>query len=177
MPESPRMIKQYYEDGADLYQYMCEQFRDELKDEYQRVKYFTFHYFPNMAYVRLDEVDAKYKQSIQPEVLQWIRIERASGRLFDKNHWKIYPDACSYGDSYIGYHFLFPYQQYYFQLMVDFFHNGRHEPDEDGNELHFHLALYGWKEEGTIYVQPDNKYILSDDLSIPDRDKYTYSIE
>lgn len=177
MAESPRMLKQYYEDGNDLYQYMYSQFHDELKDCYQLIKYFEIRDFPNMAYIRLDEVRILHQQMVQPEVLQWIRKERDLGRLFHKTNWRIYPEACCYGHSYIGYKFLVPYCQYYFQLTVDFFYNCKHEPYEDGNELHFQLSLYGWNEENSRYVQPDNKYTLSDDLSIPEYNEYTYSLE
>lgn len=173
---SPRRLKQYRNDGNDLYNYMYSQLNMNL-EQYNTIKYFEIRDFPNMSYRRLDEVIKDYEKIIQPKLLQWIQNERTSGRLFDKTNWRVYSEVWDYTRVYIGYHVLFPYDQYYFQLVFDFFYNCTHQPSDDGNELHFQLALYGWKDSSLDFVQPDNKYKLSSDLFIPEWNNYTYSLE
>lgn len=178
MSISPRRLEQHREDGANLYSYMCSQFRTKDIDKYNYIKYFEIRYFANKAYRRLDEVIDKYDAIIQPDLLQWIRQERDTEKLFDRTNWKIFEDPCQYGHVYIGYRKLFTYQQYYFQLTVDYFYNFDHSPNEDGNELHLQLSLYGWKDDSLEYIQPDNIYAISFDMSLPEwDDKYNYTLE
>jgi hypothetical protein len=63
-------------------------------------------------------------------------------------------------------------------LIIDYFYNFDHSPNEDGNELHFQLGFYGWKDISLEYIQPDNTYIMPSDMSIPEWDEtYFYSLE
>jgi hypothetical protein len=172
---SPYRLKQYREDGNDLYDYMHSQLHTNI-DHCNTIKYFVIRDFPNMSYCRLDEVKKDYEMTIQPELLEWIKNERSKNRLFNRENWKVFPELWEYTRVYIGYRILFPYQQFYFQLVFDYFYNCVHECNDD-SELHFQLALYGWNDETLECIQPDNKYKMTCDMSIPEWNNYTYTLE
>lgn len=175
MSISPYRLENYREDGVNLYSYMCSQFRTKDIDKYNYIKYFEIKDFPNKSYRYLNKVKDEFEAIIQPDLLKWIRQERDSGQLFDKINWKIFEDLWENTQSYIGYRKLFTYRQYYFQLTVDYFYNFDHSPNEDGNELHLQLLLYGWKDDSFKYIQPDNIYSMTSDISIPEWDEYRYA--
>ena len=179
MSISPRQLEKYRENGSDLYTYMCSQFCTKDIDKYNYIKYFEIRDFPNKySYRYLDKITEECEAIIQPDLLQWIRQERDTEKLFDKTNWKICSETWDYTRAYIGYKILFPYKQYYFQLIIDYFYNFDHSPNEDGNELHLQLGFYGWKDISLEYIQPDNTYIMPSDMSIPEWDKkYFYSLE
>ena len=122
--------------------------------------------------------------SIQPMLISWIQEEQLSGRFDDRTYWKEFPGNKMYGSGImvVGYRKLFMHQQYYFQLVldpwcVDYYcccnMDRRHcmdcdTDDEDEDEIiHFELALYGWKTARIDTLQPDNEFVLEDNM-IPD---------
>jgi hypothetical protein len=176
MSLSPRSHREYQEDGNNLYQHMFEQFYNKSIDVNQPMKYFSIREFPNDAYQYVDEVAEEHTEAIQPDTLQWILRERESGRLFDRSNWKLFPGYWDTMQPYLGYRFLFSYQEYYFHLTIEYYYNCTHEPGDE-TALHFQLALYGWTEESLPCIQPVNKYRLPSDHSVPEWDKYGYTLE
>jgi hypothetical protein len=105
---------------------------------------------------------------IQNKLISWIHNENSIGQLFKSENWKPFRNQELLTSMYLGYKKLFQYNQYYFQLIL--------EPDcgeceyckYTKNSIHFELVLYGWKDDNTMRLQPDNRAIILSDTIMPE---------
>ena len=120
--------------------------------------------------------------SIQPILISWIQEERQSGRFDDCTYWKEFPGNKMFGSGVMvkGYRKLFVHPPYYFQLVLDPWCVDYYcccsqdrgtcidcDTTDDEDVVHFELALYGWKTAGVDTLQPDNEFVVEDNM-IPD---------
>ncbi len=106
---------------------------------------------------------------IKKKIVEWICNEFEEKSLFNRNNWKPFRDQHDFMTPYMGYKYIFFYDKYYFQLIID-------ECCEDDNchcdmsvpTTHFALALYGWKVDGNDKIQPDNICTISVDNIVPE---------
>ena len=154
--------------GDILYNYMINNF-ENMFDSDKIIKH--FHIRPGLfeiGWYDADEINEKYGDDIQKELIPWIRKEFETNRLFDKNKWKPFRDQDAFVDMYLGYRIMFPYKHYYFQLAIDDFCGDCIYCKNNENRTHFQLSLWGWKEENKERLQPDDNFLVSPDNIIPD---------
>lgn len=105
-----------------------------------------------------EQIKQAHQKEIEGVVLTWIRRERDAGRLLIRMNWQPYRHSVDHTASYLGYHGLFCFNDYVFQLSVDLY-----EWDDDCRDCvsshreedipHFEAMVYGRKgevEEGWI---------------------------
>lgn len=136
----------------------------------ERIPHFTIRRGGYNVYDQHEEVNELYGATIEQELILWIREEHASGRLLNKELWRPFRDWVWHVEMYWGYKHMFRHGKYYFQLSAEdgCENNCKDCLDPDVDRIHFTLALYGWLEDGTDKLQPDNRYVVGDDLVLPD---------
>jgi hypothetical protein len=153
--------------GKKAFDYMTSHF-ERMFDE-NNIKHFYIRYATYECSNFHDDLNEKYNSEIQIKLIEWIKKEHESNRLFNDLHWKPFRDPCESLDMYLGYNKLFSYKGYYFQLALENESCGQNNCiycDTEINMIHFELALYGWKMNGIELLEPDMKYIVEADNMI-----------
>jgi hypothetical protein len=155
-------------EGDALFDYMIHNFDNMFDGDI--IKHFEFReqgVYDNGT----EKVAKKYGNEIKKELRQWIHQEFKDNQLFKKNYWKPFRDVYMYKDMYLGYRILFPFKQYYFQLVLNSFcgYNGicSYCKYKDRSK-NFQLILLGWKDDEYEMMQPDNRAIVYPDNIVPD---------
>jgi len=166
MTESTWM--RFEKEGEELYEYMTTHFNDMFEPT-GSIKYFDMHYTTYLTSGYYDRVKKECGKKVHKEILPWIREEQRSGRLFNKDNWKPFRDQLTFTRMYYGYRMLFLFHDFfYFQVTI-----ARICHDTTNSELKstidLQVALYGWKEKGMEYVQPDNQVIVDADRMMPEK--------
>jgi hypothetical protein len=159
--------ERFLKEGDELFNYMTNHFKDMFDGDIP--KHFNIR-FENVSDLGSIEVKEKYGNEIQNEFIPWIQKEFIDNQLFKKTFWKPFRDKYTFIDMYLGYRILFPFREYYFQLAIDSYcsiHNCIY-CSNDIDSIHFELVLYGWKEDGSEMLQPDNDAIVYPDNIMPD---------
>jgi hypothetical protein len=154
-------------EGNKLYNYMIHHI-NEMFDE-TSISNFYIGYSTKLVHGYYDDIVKKYGNIVYDKLIPWIKNELEEKRLFDHTNWKPSVDCDSFNSIYLGYNRLLQYNQYYFQLIIDSGCNcDECIPDNKcGYPPHFELLLYGWKENGSEKLQPDNQFVLINDIIIP----------
>jgi hypothetical protein len=128
------------------------------------------------------EVEEKYRDEIQKQLVPWIMNEYKNEDLFVKEYWMPFRDSYTITDMYLGYRTLFKFKPptadiqeesaipalnnngtrtYYFQLSIDECCDKDYCKFCDGNEdnTRFELVLWGWMDEGDIVLKPNQTKI------------------
>jgi hypothetical protein len=164
---------EFSEKGDKMFEYMTRNFDDMFDSE--SIKHFDIRYGISSVIGYENEIREKYSDDIQKGLIPWIQTELKSGRLFDKGLWRPFRDPYDITDMFFGYRLFFPYKEYYFQLAIYYeCLNCKYckycDIDDDNDEItiHFELALYGWKNENSDKLQPDNTVCIPSDTMVPD---------
>ena len=157
----------FVKEGEDLYNYMINSYYDMFDGV--SIKHFNIKYVSQDAMYYVDDIKTKYAKEIECSVIPWIHEEYKCGQLLLKNNWKIFRDRDLFDTMYLGYHKLFTYQHYYFQLALNSYCNCNDYPTCHGydNSRHFELELYGWNDDKFNKIQPENKFIVLSDGLMP----------
>jgi len=155
-------------EGKKSFDYMITHFY-EMFDE-TTVKDFYIGYDTKIISRYYQDIHKKYGNNIQVELIPWIHTEFEERRLFEEKHWKPFRECDSHNSMYLGYIKLFQYKRYYFQLIIE----SGCKCDECipinkcGYLPHFELLLYGWNDNDFEKIQPDNEFILVNNM-IPEK--------
>ncbi len=154
-----------------LFDYMIANF-ESMFDGDSIVKHFEMRYgYTND--LGLKKIMKKHGDTIQKELISWIRKEYAEHRLFEKTNWTPFRDGYNHNLIYLGYKVLFIFQKYYFKLGIE-----EQCPikkckycENNETQTHFQLILYGWKEnENDTFLKPFYKRPVPSNNIIPDKD-------
>jgi hypothetical protein len=162
----PREWEECIKEGESLYQYMVEHFEEMFNGN--EIKHFSIWYATWWMQSYYHNVQEKYRKEIQEELITWIRKEKEIGHLEESLFWKPFRDSDSFCDIYQGYKKLFLYQNYYFQLIIQSECGECVYCEKGENQIHFELALYGWKDDSDL-VQPYNELIIGTDMLMPSK--------
>ncbi len=164
-------------EGDALYNHMINNFNSMIDEN--EIKHFKII---DGIYRHIDDTEKmteEYYNSIQLELILWLKNEYEEERLFDKTLWKPFRNQSFLSYMYYGYRKLFQYKHYIFQLAIESYCEldeckyCNHTKDINfsiccENSQHFCLALYGWKEEGSNMLQPYNDSIIPDNNIMPE---------
>lgn len=117
------------------------------------------------------DIKKEYYTDIQKELVLWIKNECVENDIFQFSNWRPFRDPELIIYMFYGYYKLFRYKQYYFQLVIeDYFDCDDCEYCKNNDtKIHFSLAMYGWKEDDELLLQPLNFLQISSDNLIPKR--------
>jgi len=151
-------------EGEKSFDYMITNFYDMFNETL--IKDFYIRYTTNKTSKYYEEVNEKYNSDIQYKLIPWIQKEFEENRLTNHTNWKPFRDSKDYTDMYLGYNKVFQYKNYIFQLALD---SGCVCEEcipinKCGYNPCFELALFGWKDDYYEKIQPDNKFILRDNI-------------
>jgi hypothetical protein len=164
-------------EGEELYAHMINNLESMFDGD--KIKHFNIR---DCIYGHIEDTDSVrnlYGEDIQKKIISWIKQELKEDRLFNKTLWKPFRDQNSLSDMYYGYRKLFQYEKYYFQLTIEtscsLYECEICDLTDDTfcleNSKHFEIALYGWKREDSLMLQPKNKIQLpSDNNMMPLKD-------
>jgi hypothetical protein len=110
-----------------------------------------------------NEIQEKYKNDIQSDLILWINAELDRGELLQSVNWMPFPTGEDVCYMFLGYRYLYVWNNHYFQLSLDSQYNINGELT-----TYFILSYYGWKEENNTKIQPSNYFIIPPDNRIPD---------
>lgn len=155
-------------DGDILFNYMIRNY-DFMFDN-ESIKHFAIRYGIRDLMSDCEDIEEDHGVYIHKELLPWIRKEHDEGRLFDKTNWKPFRDTDTITTMYFGYNNVFQYKQYYFQLAIDWCDRSLRCDycQKEANNPHFELAMYGWIEEGSDKLQPDDCVAIPSDNYMPE---------
>jgi hypothetical protein len=157
-------------EGDELFSYMIHNFNSMFDGEI--IKHFRINYGAYMevfGYESSDNIDEMYRNDIQKELLPWIYKEFENKELFNKENWKPFRDTYCFTAMYLGYKKMFQYKKYYFQLAIDKA-CGECPYCENKNTVyfeHFELKMYGWVDEKSDKLQPDDRVAIPPDNIMP----------
>lgn len=154
--------------GELLFNYLIHNFESMINRDLSIIDFEIVDRQRRFAY-EIDKINEIYYDNIQKELEIWIMNEYKNNKLFEKNNWKPFRDLELMTDMFLGYKYMFQYKQYYFQLAIEsnYFIS---ENTMNNNTAHFELVLYGWKNEQSEKLQPDDKVIIiSPDNIMPER--------
>lgn len=168
----------FLKEGEDLFNYMKHNF-ETMFDGDTIIKHFYigsifFGYDSNAR-----EINKKYGEEIQKEIIPWIKKELEEGRLFDNTNWKPFRDSAILTDMYLGYKKIFKYNNYYFQFALEDGYTNfsgcgadtcKYCNEEGNTEMvgYFLLKLYGWFEEDCEDMQPRSCFKVLENDTIPE---------
>jgi hypothetical protein len=164
----PPFWNKFMAEGDKIHTYMTAHYDTMIRDDH--IPHFIIRRGGYNICDEQEKIKETYGADIERELIPWIRKEHASGRLLNKELWRPFRDWVWHVEMYWGYKHMFRYGRYYFQLSAE---DGCEEgcmecQDDDVDCVHFTLALYGWLEDGSDKLQPDNRYVVGDDLVLPD---------
>lgn len=155
-PPPPERVPLHWDrflvEGDALYEYMTHNF----ESMYNGNKINDFFIMEGFYWIltEANTLDEKYNSDIQPHLLQWIKEEYNTQRLFNKSNWKPFRDLDILSSMHFGYKILYEYNNYYFQLGLI------NDCNEIGEHcIHFILALFGWGNETNESIR---RYILNE---------------
>jgi hypothetical protein len=158
----------FVEEGKELFDYLIHNYK--IMIDGNTIKHFNIR--EGMCWLNeyVREINIIHKNDIQYHLIPWITKEIESGNIFKHEHWKPFPDDYAVTDMFFGYKKLFKYNQYWFQLALEwgcqndncmYCKNGDYYPN-------FCLAFYGWKDELYKNLQPHNVFAVSEDAIMPE---------
>jgi hypothetical protein len=158
----------FIEEGNECFQYMIRHFNNMFHEN--TIKHFDIRYTSYNTRDYIQHVKDMCGREIELALVSWIHDEYHNHWLFEDKNWKPVRDGIYHDSMYLGYNKLFMYKEYYFQLAVE---SGCRCEDcllSDNPEYpaHFELALYGWKNDTSDVLQPDNRVTVLSDCMLPD---------
>lgn len=157
--------------GEELFNYMKYNFNDMLIDN-NHIKHFTLRDC-GVYDLGTEDIMNKYGNSIEKELILWIKEEFNKNRLNNNNLWKPIRDDYIITSMYLGYRKLFKFKEYYFQLIIENKCNSYDICEYCNNNKFtycFSLVLYGWKNNKEYKLQPYNRVNILDDNILPDNE-------
>ena len=168
--ELPYCWEEFLKEGERAYDYMIHNY-EKMVDIDAFKNHFTM--YDGIWQIGSIEVLENHGDEIQKVLLPWIKKEYESGQLFQKENWKPFRDPDLINWSNFGYKKMFQYKQYYLQLSIGAECENYKKCiycTKTNNALHFQLLYYGWKDDTTMMIQPDNRVsIPNDDMIMPER--------
>lgn len=144
-----------------VFQHVVDYF-DEMFDG-DEIKHFYIWYATWWMHSYYENV-AEECRDIQKELVIWIRKEKEEGRLTKSPLWMPDNDGDSSTYDLLSYKKMFLYQNYYFKLIIEPICGECTHCQRGDNPIHFILALYGWKDKMSDYIQPYNKNTIGTDM-------------
>jgi len=140
------------EEGNKSFEYMVQHFNSMFDGPV--IKHFDIRFATRamMSYCDNDAPLSKrwkelYHTEIENALIPWINEELHSKRLFEYSNWRPCRNPHNHNAMHMGYNKLFEYQEYYFQLAIQYYCGQCHYCKIEENRIHFELALYGCKHE------------------------------
>ena len=161
--------KELVKEGETLFTYMTNNF-DSMFDGKSRIKDFDIENGVFGLGKFTDEIKEKHFDSIQTNLITWIKKEFDTNELFNNNNWKPFRDPELITWMFLGYKKMFQYDKYMFQLTLNTYCNNEEcecDYKKGENAKHFGLAFYGWIDERYTTLQPYNIHTMSADMSMP----------
>ena len=156
-------------DGNKMYNYMVNNFNDMVNDK--SIRHFNVGYALPHVMDYADEINEKYNNDIQLELIPWIKKEFDSEALFEYTNWMPFRDRYVMTEMFLGYRKLFIYKKYIFQLSLisDCDYKDICDNCKNGiSDIHFVASLYGWKDnKDNNKIKPYENFTIEDN-SIPD---------
>jgi hypothetical protein len=157
----------FIKEGDESYNYMLHHYHQMIDHEILDSG-FIVYYATYVMYWEYDKIHWD-RYDIQRELITWIHNEYERRALFERNNWKYERDSYSIVNMYIAYRKLFVYHNYYFQLIIEGGKYGKQENDPIEYYPVFQLALFGWKGNIDLNVEPyHNSIVLLPDHLLPD---------
>ena len=164
-----RRWEEFVEEGNELYNYMINNFNDMIDDK--SIRHFDVEIGRYHMLRYIDDVKDTYFYDIQKEIIPWIKKE-ASKELFKYDNWMPFRDPDVLTIMFLGYRKMFQFKQYIFQLTITADCNNETcdncKLGEPFATKHFSVALYGWREENKVNIQPSDSMPLSEDNIMSD---------
>ncbi len=167
IPKRPIFWDQFIDDGKKHYNYMINNYSNLINDS--NISHLSLQ--PGLCRFIHEHkiIQAEYLLEIEKELINWITIEYNNGNLFNEQLWKPFRDCIYLAEMKLGYKKIFKFKHYCFQLTLE------KECEDDCKTcggiytgIHFNLSFYGWLNEDSKYIQPENKFQISDDCMIPE---------
>lgn len=164
---------EFLEEGATYFDYMIKNF-ETMFDGNSIIKHFRIGSVYYGYQCNATEINNKYGEEIQKELVPWIKNEFEEGRLFDNTNWKPFRDSAVLTEMYLGYRKIFKYKKYYFQLSLDSgcgickYCENNDYTDDDYFSIEFTLQLYGWFEKNSEDMKPRSRFKILEDDTIPE---------
>ena len=156
-------------EGDELFEHLINNYENMLDGE-DKVKHFDVlvGFYQHMD--DASEIKEKYSFELQRELVPWIKKEFQKNELFKIENWKPFRDPDTYLYMFLGYRNLFQYKHYIFRLSLS------SDCDNDDciycepgvNKSNFCLAIYGWKDENHVKIQPTELFTILDDNILPE---------
>jgi hypothetical protein len=163
-----RRWEEFVEEGNELYNYMINNFNDMIDDK--SILHFDVEIGTYNMISHVDDIKKKYFYDIQKEIIPWIKREGKD--LFKYDNWIPFRDPDVLTIMFLGYRKMFQFKQYIFQLTMRLVCDSGTCEDcklvDYISTIHFRVALYGWREENKVNIQPTDLYPLLQDNIMPD---------
>lgn len=162
--------------GDQLYNHMISNY-ELMFDTNFNLRHFGITYGSNWGLIdHVNTINKLYNADIQINLIKWVQNEYNENRLFTEKYWKPFRDSYTMNDMHLGYKIMFVYKNYYFQLIIESICNtigeciycNNYSDNNKSEFINFSLALYGWKDDMTDKLQPDNEVSILSDNIMPD---------
>lgn len=161
---------EFVKEGNELYNYMLNNFNDMINEK--SIRHFDVEIGTYNMTRYIDDIKERYFYDIQKELIPWIKREFNNKELLEYNNWIPVRDPDVLTIMFLGYRKMFQFNKYIFQLTITSqCNNETCENCKLGESIatnHFSTALYGWREENKVNIQPTDVYPLLQDNIIPD---------
>jgi hypothetical protein len=150
----------FVNEGKLLFNFMFHNFTF-MFDGDSSIKHFNIE--SDLYGLNIDKLNELYFNDIQKNLIEWIKNEYDRNQLTNPIYWKPFRTV-DYVDIYLGYRYMFVYNEYYFQLSLRAWCSGCNYCETEKSEIHFNLTYYGSKENSNdMFLQPYNRYVVSPD--------------
>ena len=161
--------ERFLEEGETYFNYLLDHYDKMINEEKKILTHFTIRDGIPWITEHVEKVKNTYISDIKNKLIPWIINEHKSKDLFIKTNWKPFRDQYIMTTMFFGYKKMFNYNEYWFQLAIDWMCDNQCICDETENmHPHFVLALYGWDDRTNEQLQPNNVFSIPVDNKIPD---------
>ena len=145
----------FLREGEELYNYMIKNILSMIDDNNMN----HFDIKPDYSNLEVDcsIIIKEHGDDIKKELVKWIKQEYNNKTFFDDQMWSPWRDPQFESFMILGYRKLFQYKHYYFILCIDCgcdIINCQYCIDDDNDNIHFELLLYGWDKNIYDTIRP-----------------------
>lgn len=156
------------EEGKLYFKYMIHNFESMITNDRIEKSFDLFDVYWGES---VDDIKDEYFDEIKKEFIHWVQNEYNEGRLNEHINWKTIREYEVTNRMFLGYKKMFQYKNHYFQLALInrcYFNTCKYCSNKKHLCCsHFELLYYGWTDDNSLLLQPDNEYSIPSDKTVP----------